>query len=105
MLAAVSLIVLLTQIGPMIGLIVALAVLWFAFRRFVRADTTGSKVLWIIIGLIALFVSIGHIPALIGFAALLGLYYAWKKWKNTSNKKKETDDPFHNFDKQWNELM
>lgn len=104
-LGAVSLIILLTQIGPLLGLIISLAVLWFAFKKFVRSETAGSRVLWAVIGIIALCFSIGNVPAIIGIIALAALYYVYKAWKNDKADTPEPKDPFDNFEKQWKEMM
>lgn len=103
-LGTVCLIVLLTQIGPMIGLLVSLAILYFAFKKFVRASSNGSKFLWALIGLIALCFSIGNIPSLIGLAALAGFYYAIHTWKKSTDDPGEPPDPFDHFEKEWKEL-
>ncbi|RYL88916.1 flagellar basal body rod protein [Sporolactobacillus sp. THM19-2] len=103
-LGAVSLIILLTQIGPLIGLVVSLAVLWFAFRRFIRSGETGSKILWAAVGLIALCFSIGNVPAIIGIVALAGLYFVYKFWNKEKKEEAEPADPFDNFEKQWKEM-
>lgn len=106
-LGAIALIVLLSQIGPMIGLLVSLAVLYFAFRKFVRADSTGSKVLWAVIGIIALCFSIGNVPAIIGIVALAALYFVYKAWHRQKDVDPEPidDDPFDSFERQWKEMM
>ncbi|MFX3619286.1 MAG: flagellar basal body rod protein [Sporolactobacillus sp.] len=104
-LGTVSLIVLLVHIGPMIGLLISLAILYFAFKKFTRAATAGSKFLWALIGLIAAGFSIGNIPSLIGLIALAGLYYAVHTWKNSTNDTAgPSDDPFDHFEKEWKEL-
>lgn len=102
---AICFIVLLSHIGFMVGLLVSLAILWFAFRRFVRAESAGGKVLWAIVGIIALGFSIGNIPAIFGIIALAALYYVYKAWNNHKTSKPEPEDPFDNFDKQWKEMM
>ncbi|TGA96477.1 flagellar basal body rod protein [Sporolactobacillus shoreae] len=102
---AICLIVLLSHIGFMIGLLVSLAILWFAFRRFFRSDSAGGKVLWAIIGVIAIGFSLGNLPAIIGIVALVALYYVYKAWNSRKTAKPDPEDPFDNFDKQWKEMM
>lgn len=105
LLGAIALIVLLTQIGPMIGLLVSLAVLFFAFKQFIRADSAGGKIVWALIGLIALGFAVGNVPALIGIAALLALYFVYKTWNDRKIIERRPKDPFDNFEKQWKEMM
>jgi len=105
LLGAIALIVLLTQIGPMIGLLVSLAVLFFAFKQFIRADSAAGKMVWAIIGLIALGFAVGNVPAIIGVAALLALYFVYKKWDDQKTIDHQPKDPFDNFEKQWKEMM
>lgn len=104
LLGTILLIVLLTHIGPMIGLLVSLAVLWFAVRKFIRAESAGAKVLWVLVGLIALSFSIANVPAVIGVAALIALYYVYKAWKARKADEQIKEDPFDNFDRQWKEF-
>lgn len=97
--------VLLTTIGPMIGLAISLVLLYFIYKKFLRTESTGWKVGLFIIGLIVLGSVIQNIPAIIGVGAAYVLYLVYKKWHN--NKKTVVNnetDPFINFEKQWNEL-
>ncbi|WP_308161487.1 hypothetical protein [Bacillus sp. ISL-46] len=59
-------VILLKTIGPIIGLLVSLAILYFIYKQFLKAESTGWKIGLIIIGLIVLSATIHHIPALIG---------------------------------------
>lgn len=102
----IAAIVLLSTIGPMIGLAVGVAILYFLLKQFLKAETKKSKIGIAFVGLVVLMVSIHNIPALIGVAAAAVLYLVYKKWnenKYTTTKKKESD-PFVNFEKQWDEL-
>lgn len=98
----VAAIILLSSIGPMIGL---LAVLYFIFKQFLKAESTGGKIVLGIIGVFVLMASIHNAPAIIGVLAAYVLYLVYKNW-NSSKKTvvKEDSDPFVNFEKQWNEL-
>ncbi|BBN99632.1 flagellar basal body rod protein [Sporolactobacillus terrae] len=104
LLGAVSLIILLTQVGPLIGLIISLAVLYFAFKKFTRTESAGVKVFWGIVGIIALCFSLGNVPALIGVAAFAGIYVAYKALKNDKTAEPQPKDPFDNFEKEWKEF-
>ncbi|MGG3468360.1 flagellar basal body rod protein [Neobacillus pocheonensis] len=101
----IAAVVLLSTIGPMVGLLVSLALLYFIFKQFLKAGSPGGKIGLGIIGLIVLVASIHNVPAIIGVAAAYVLYLVYKKWnKNKYTKIKEESDPFVNFEKQWNEL-
>ncbi|MBO0961691.1 flagellar basal body rod protein [Neobacillus sp. MM2021_6] len=98
-------IILLKTIGPMVGLLVSLAILYFIFKQFLKTESLGMKIGLIIIGLLVLSTTIHHIPALIGVGAAYVLYLVYKNWNN--NKKtaaKNEMDPFVSFENQWNEL-
>jgi lia operon protein LiaI len=98
-------IVLFSTLGPMVGLAVSLLVMYFVFKKFLKADSTMKKVGWASIGLIALIVAVNNMPAILGLVAAYVLYVIYKKWNSSkSTVVKESDDPFVNFEKQWNEL-
>lgn len=97
--------VLLANLGPMIGLAISIAILYFVFKQFLKTDSTLMKIGWGIIGLIALTASASNVPAILGIAAAYVLYLLYKKWTNTKSVKVvEENDPFVNFEKQWSEL-
>lgn len=97
--------VLFSTIGPMVGLAVSLLVLYFVFKKFLKAQGAMRKIGWAAIGLIALVVVAHNIPAILGLVAAYILYVVYKKWNRSETPiVKESDDPFVNFEKQWNEL-
>ncbi|GGL64837.1 lmo0954 family membrane protein [Sporolactobacillus putidus] len=104
-LGIIAVFVFLAHIGSLIALMVSLAILYFAFRKFTRANSAGSKIFWALIGMIALFFSIGNVPAIIGIVALAAIYFVYKSWKKNKINEPEPDDPFDNFEKQWKEMM
>ncbi|MDD9150402.1 MULTISPECIES: lmo0954 family membrane protein [unclassified Sporolactobacillus] len=104
-LGVIAVIVFMAHIGSLIALLISLAILYFAFRKFIRARSAGSKIFWALIGIIALFFSIGNIPAIIAAVALAAIYFVYKSWKKNKTSKPEPDDPFDNFEKQWKEMM
>ncbi|MTT33256.1 flagellar basal body rod protein [Terrilactibacillus sp. BCM23-1] len=104
LIGAVSLIILLANIGPLIGLTISLAIVYFSYRFFQKSESTFGKVAWFIIGGIAATTAIANIPSLIGILALVVLYFIYKKWNNDKPSDQESDDPFDHFEKQWMEL-
>ena len=101
----IAAIIVLSSIGPMVGLLVGLAILYFIFKQFLKTDSTGGKIALGIIGFFVLMASIHNAPAIIGVLAAYVLYLVYKNW-NSSKKTfvKEDSDPFVNFEKQWNEI-
>ncbi|MEH7109667.1 MULTISPECIES: flagellar basal body rod protein [Bacillaceae] len=101
----IAAVVLLSSIGPMVGLLISAALLYFIFKKFLQAKSTGSKIALAIIGVIIIAASIHNVPAIIGVAAAYVLYLVYKKWNEPKHTKfQEESDPFVNFEKQWNEL-
>ncbi|WP_251554220.1 flagellar basal body rod protein [Neobacillus muris] len=101
----IAAVILLSTIGPMAGLVISLALLYFIFKQFLKADSMVAKIILGVIGFVVLMASIHNAPALIGAAAAYVLYLVYKKWNETKHTTiKEESDPFVNFEKQWNEL-
>ncbi|MFC7371880.1 flagellar basal body rod protein [Fictibacillus iocasae] len=102
----IAAVVLLANLGPMAGLAIGLAILYYAFKKFTGAETTGKKVLWGVIGVIALCASISNLPAILGVVALYVMYVVYKKWNSepAAELAAAGDDPFTNFERQWAEL-
>ncbi|WP_223701548.1 lmo0954 family membrane protein [Sutcliffiella deserti] len=102
----VAFFVLLANIGPLLGLAVSLVVSYYAVKAFMKTDSTANKVLWGIIGFIAIAFSIANVPAVLGLVAAYILYVVVKNWNKTKEESDilESADPFTNFEKQWNNL-
>lgn len=98
-------IILLSTIGPIIGLMLSLVVLYFIIKKFLKVESTGKKIGLAILGFIVLMASIHNIPSLIGVGAAFVLYLVYKEWRKDRHKTvKEESDPFINFEKQWDEI-
>ncbi|MBD1379566.1 lmo0954 family membrane protein [Metabacillus arenae] len=100
----IAALILLGSIGPLIGMIISLAVGYFAFKEFVKTDSKFAKVVWVIIGLIAVTITASNFPAIIAVAAAYVLYLIYKNWNGKKEVAVESDDPFTNFEKQWAEI-
>jgi len=96
-------IILLNNLGPLVGLVIGLVVMYFSFRGYVKSNTTGRKVMWAIIGLIALAATVSNAPAILAVVAGYVIYLVYKKWNETDKHIKE-QDPFTHFEKEWAEL-
>ncbi len=65
----------------MIMLAISLVIAYVAVKKFILAVSVTEKVLWGFVVLIGLSLSLANIPAFIGVAAFILLYYVYKKWK------------------------
>jgi lia operon protein LiaI len=107
MLGLVALLVLLGSIGPMILLAAGVWLLYVIFKQFMKADSLGKKIGWVILGLFVLSLTISNMFALIGLVAAYGLYIIYKEFKKEKVNKSDDSvesDPFINFERQWAEL-
>lgn len=105
LLGGVAVIVLLSNLAPMIALGISLLIMYFAYKGFIKTNSTFTKIIWATIGIIALFASASNLPAILGFVAIYVLYVVYKNWnKPKAAKIKEDNDPFTNFEKEWNDL-
>ncbi|AND38557.1 MULTISPECIES: hypothetical protein [Cytobacillus] len=97
--------VLVSNLGPIVGLAVSAAILYFVFKQFIKAESTMAKIGYGIIGFIALMATASNFPAILGLAAAYVLYLVYKKWNDSSSSAvEEENDPFANFEKQWADL-
>jgi lia operon protein LiaI len=102
----IAAIVLIANLGSMVGLVISLAILYFIFKQFIKTDSTWAKIGWGILGLIALMITASNAPAILGVVAAYVLYLVYKKWNQNKSVvvESESDDPFTNFEKQWSQL-
>lgn len=84
-------IILLATLAPIITLVLTLAILYYAIRRFILAQSFGSKLGWAIVSLIGLSLSISNSAAFVGIVACVLLYYTYRCWKKPVEYEK-TDD-------------
>ncbi|MGM7703416.1 flagellar basal body rod protein [Pseudalkalibacillus sp. Hm43] len=105
-LGAIAAIIAIANLGPIIGLAISLVVLYYSVKQFTKTDQTSKKVLWAVVGFIALSVAASNVPAILGIAALYILYIVYKEWKKDDSTPVEPkdDDPFTNFEREWAEL-
>ncbi|WP_188454066.1 lmo0954 family membrane protein [Virgibacillus oceani] len=102
----IALFILLGSLGPMVLLGVSVLLLYVIFKQFVKSDSVIGKIGWVIAGLFVLGIALSNVYAVIGLAAAYVLYMIFKNWKKDSSSEQEVvnDDPFANFEKQWQEL-
>jgi len=92
-------IVLLVNLVPMLALAITLGIGYLVLREFMKAKSTGSKLIWGLIGLVVISVSISNLPSIIGLVAAFVLYVVYTKWNE--RKVVEESDPFSNFEREW----
>ena len=101
----IAAIVLLANLAPMLALAISLVILYYAYKGFMKTDSKGMKIFWVIAGIIALCASASNLPAVIGAAAAYILYVVYKKWNNKESINEHHDnDPFTNFEREWTKL-
>lgn len=98
----------LCMIGPILSIAFSAAVTLVSMHYYVKASSTGIKVLWIVIGLFAILSVIGNIPGIVGLGALVVLYVVYKTWNkeelSLKSIKEVDNDPFTNFENEWTKL-
>lgn len=103
--ALLAIIIFLANLGPLIILLVSVWLLYLVFKQFIKSDSTIGKIGWVILALIIVSIGLPNIYAVIGLVALFFLYVIYKKWRdNSAHKNDMPNDPFINFEEQWNEL-
>lgn len=108
-LAIIAVFVFLANLGPLILFGISIFLLYVIYKQFIKAESTASKVVWIILGLLVLSMTVSNVFALIGVVALYFLYVMFRgdKGEKPSASSQETgrnSDPFTNFEREWAEL-
>lgn len=93
------------NIGPIIALAVTGAIALASYHYWRKSHSTFAKVFWMTVLVISIISSLSNVGAFIGIIALLGIYYVYHKWSDRNvNPDVTSNDPFTNFERQWNEL-
>ncbi|MEG9297629.1 flagellar basal body rod protein [Mangrovibacillus sp. Mu-81] len=101
----IAAIVLIANLGPIVGLALSVLIMYYSFKQFIRTDSTFKKIIWALIGLAAFSATISNFPAIIGLVALYVIYVIYKNWKKDDIIIEEkSNDPFTNFEKEWSQL-
>lgn len=105
MLGAIAAIVALANLGSLLGLAVSALLVYWGVTNYVKVSSMWPKILWASIALIGLLTAVANVPAFFGLLAIVVIYFVIKKWKEEPVVlEAESNDPFTNFEKQWNEL-
>ncbi|MEK5214120.1 lmo0954 family membrane protein [Psychrobacillus sp. FSL H8-0487] len=101
-------IVALANLGSLLALGVSAAIVFAGVHFYLKSDSTFLKIFWASVGILGLISAVVNVPGFFGILAILAVWYVVKKWNNEeenfSSSIVKTDDPFVNFEKQWNEL-
>ncbi|HLQ71237.1 MAG TPA: flagellar basal body rod protein [Bacillota bacterium] len=108
--ALLALLVFLFNLGPLIILGASIWLLYIIFKQFMKSDTTSGRIGWVVLGLLVLSIGLSNVFAIAGIVAAIVLYMLYKHWKKTDGDvdpfdgKRHSDDPFTNFEREWDEL-
>ncbi len=100
-------IVVLANLGSLLALALSALVAYAGFHYFRKSNSTFPKLFWGGVILIGLLTAIANVPAFFGILAILGVLYVWRKWNGTENSNvinNDSNDPFVNFERQWNDI-
>lgn len=105
-LGIIAAIIILANLGSLLALALSAFIAYVGYHYFTRSLSTFGKIMWGTVIVISLLTAISNVPAFFGILALFLLLFVWKKWKEQpkSTFNVATDDPFVNFEKQWDEL-
>lgn len=104
----VAAIVVLANLGSILALAISAVITFAGVHYYRKSDSTFLKLFWGTVLVIGLVTAVTNVPAFIGIIALLGVYYVWRKWNDRTDdniiEAKYSDDPFVNFERQWDEI-
>ena len=100
----IAALVLIANLGPLLGLAVSLVVLYFVIKQFLKTESTMKKIAWAALGFFVFMATASNVPAIIAIAAAYVLYLVYKNWNKAESISRKEDDPFANFEKQWAEM-
>lgn len=93
------------NVGSIIALALTAALALAGFHYWRKSHSMFAKIFWMTVLVVGLISSISNIGAFVGIIALIGVYYVYRKWNERDmNPNITSDDPFTNFERQWNEL-
>ncbi len=104
-----AMIIVLGNLGSILALAFSALVAYVGFHYYRKTDSTVSKLFWGVVLVIGLLTAISNVPAFFGIISIIALLYIWRQWhKNDSsvneNVSTPSNDPFSNFERQWNEI-
>lgn len=104
----IAAITILGSLGALSGLAISAAILFVGIHFYIKSNSTFSKVVWALVAIAGILSATANIPGFIGLAAIAILWFIIRKWNGTEPSDSfftpKKDDPFTNFENQWNEL-
>lgn len=97
-------IVALANLGSIIRLAISGLVVYMGLHYYLKSTSTAAKVWWAFVGIFGAITAISNVPAIIGVAALAALWVIYRKWNEAPVTTSKTNDPFTNFERQWDKL-
>lgn len=92
------------SVGHIVFLGLGIALLYWSFRSFLKADSVLSKIGWSLLGVVSFMLILGNVPGLVGIGAVLLLFLLYRKWKTNKKQEKEYHS-YHHFDEEWDKIM
>lgn len=106
--AFITAIIALCLLAPVAGLLISGVLLAAGLHYYTESKSTFGKVMSLVVALAGLVSALSNIPGFIGLAAIGVLFYLYKARKNEKIEflpgKKEEEDPFTNFEREWANL-
>ncbi len=97
-----------SNLGSIIGLIISALIAYAGIYYYRKSESTLLKLFWGGVIVIGLITAISNVPAFVGIVAAIGVYYVWKSWNKEQDdniiEHQPSNDPFVNFERQWDEL-
>lgn len=94
----------LANLGSLLALALSALIAYAGFHYYRKSVSTLKKLFWGGVLLFGLLTAVANVPGFIGIIAFIGVLYVWRKWKGVSEDNVISDDPFVNFERQWNDI-
>lgn len=97
-------IIALSNLGPIIGLAFSGVIIYIGVHYYLKSISTAAKVWWGFVAVVGALSAVSNVPAIIGVLALAVVWYIFKNWNEETSTVTVKNDPFTNFEKQWDKL-
>lgn len=101
-------ITILCSLGALSGLAISAGILYLGVHFYLKSESTFSKVVWALVAIAGILTATVNIPSFVGLIAIAILWFVFSKWNNSTTSSSfsgsKSNDPFTNFESQWNEF-